>query len=240
MSLVVLPQGHYPACRRSSMDLSEPLSSWTPPSPMDVSNSVASHLKVRRKWEVIPPNDKKATYPVLCKRTYSYDRESLLKTRDFNFLPQKNPCGGYVTLQYVHRGPCAVASPGIVCPTYTSCVFHCCPGNLAAWSQGSVGRTILNNPSIKAAAKTGLLERGTGQGSRACSHSQCSSILPSRCLALWVFLTVMAEEDRALRPSYFFVTWCASWDWSDVKTGSLMWVGRAHVSPSPDLDPAHQ
>lgn len=42
-----------------------------------------------------------------------------------------------------------------------------------------------------------------GQGSQARSRIQCSSILLCRCLAVWVFLTVMAEGDCALGLSYF-------------------------------------
>lgn len=53
-------------------------------------------------------------------------------------------------------------SPGIECPAHTCCIFQCCPGNPAAWAQGSLG-TILNNRSVKAAAKTRLLGRGPGE-----------------------------------------------------------------------------
>ena len=49
-------------------------------------------------------NNKTLQYAVLCKRTYSY-RMSLQKTGDFSFLPQKIPCGGFLTLQYGQRGP---------------------------------------------------------------------------------------------------------------------------------------
>lgn len=113
--------------------------------------------------------------------------------------------------------------PGIACPTYSFRVSQCCPGNPAAWTLGSLGRTILNNHSIKASAKAGLLRRGPGEGNQACSHTHfCST--PASVLVPGPTGVPQCGGRRTQCPGaqLSFVSCCASGDGDWL----LMWAGR--------------
>lgn len=103
----------------------------------------------------------------------------------FSFLaPEKSLWG-------LHNSPiCPMwamlsVQPWIVCPTHTFCIFQCCPRNPAAWTYSSLGRTILNNGSIKAAAKDRIAGERAGRRGRRIKHAAISSSAGSFPLNAW-------------------------------------------------------